>query len=90
MRRFLCLVLCLATCAVPLRLAAAERLLPPLIDKYHVTPQERAACASDAVRFCAYAYPDEDALIVCMKANRPQLSNRCVAVLDAGLRRRNL
>ena len=57
-------------------------------DKYHVTPQEKAACTEDAVRLCIQAYPDEDKLIVCMKTNRSQLSPGCLVVFDAGLKRR--
>lgn len=88
--RFLAILFCLAPVCLPLHTAAAEASVRTLHDKYHVTEQERAACGSDALRLCSQAYPDEDALIVCMKANRSMLSNACVMAFDAGLRKRRL
>ena len=64
--------------------------LPPMDDKYHVSREEKIACTGDAVRLCSDAYPDEDALIVCMKAKHAQLSGRCQAAFDVGIRRRRL
>ena len=59
-------------------------------DRYHVTPAEKAACTSDAVRLCIQTYPDENALLDCMKANREQLSPTCRVAFDAGVKRRRL
>jgi hypothetical protein len=59
-------------------------------DKYHVTPAEKAACTEDAVRLCISAYPNEEKLIACMKANHDSLSATCQVAFDAGLRRRHL
>ena len=59
-------------------------------DKYHITPAEKAACTSDAVRLCMEAYPDEDRLLSCMKQNRDALSAVCRVAFDAGTRRRRL
>jgi hypothetical protein len=73
-----------------LHTAEAQTSHPPLNDKYHVTEQERVACSSDALRLCSQAYPDEDALISCMKTNRSQLTPACVVAFDAGIRRRHL
>ena len=78
------LVLCVASF---LQVAASE---PPLNDKYHVTPAERAACSNDAVKLCLNAYPDEDALIGCMKANHDQLSRQCQIAFDLGVKKRRL
>jgi hypothetical protein len=59
-------------------------------DPYHITANEKAACTSDAVRLCMDAYPDEHKLISCMASNRASLSGTCLAVFDAGVRRRRL
>ena len=59
-------------------------------DKYHITPEEQAACQDDATVLCSYAYPDEDKLLECMRKNRSQLSEVCLRVFDAGLRRRHM
>ena len=59
-------------------------------DKYHITPEEQAACQDDATVLCSYAYPDEDKLLECMRKNRSQLSEVCLRAFDAGLRRRHL
>lgn len=59
-------------------------------DPYHVTDAEKAACTSDAVRFCYGTYPDEGKLLSCMKQNRSMLSNSCRVAFDAGVKRRRL
>ncbi len=59
-------------------------------DKLDITPEEHAACDSDAQRLCFSAYPDEDKMVACMRANRPQLTRQCRATFNAGLKRRHL
>ena len=59
-------------------------------DAFHVTEAEKAACMEDAERFCASAYPDEQRLLLCMKANRASLGPTCQPVFDAGMKRRGL
>lgn len=59
-------------------------------DKYQITEEERAACQNDAVLFCSTVYPDEDALLACMKSVRPKLTQACRVVFEAGLRRRHI
>ncbi len=59
-------------------------------DPYHVTDAEKAACTSDAVRFCYGTYPDEGKLLSCMKQNRSMLSDSCRVAFDAGVKRRRL
>lgn len=59
-------------------------------DGFHITAAEKAACTSDAIRFCAYTYPSEGRLLVCMRSNRSNLSASCRPVFEAGLRRRGL
>ena len=59
-------------------------------DKYQITPAEKAACSSDAVRLCYDTYPDEDRLLVCMRQNHASLSAACRVAFDAGTKRRRL
>lgn len=44
--------------------------------------QQRAACADDALRFCAAYVPDRSAITQCMRSKRLQLSAQCRAVMD--------
>ena len=57
---------------------------------YNITDTERAACTGDAVRFCSHTYPDQRALLSCMKQNVASLSTGCATTFKAGLRRRHL
>ena len=59
-------------------------------DEYHVTDQEKAACTTDAIRFCMDTYPNERLLLACMKRNRARLSPVCSVAFDAGVKRRHL
>ncbi len=59
-------------------------------DPMHITAAEKAACTQDATRLCSSAYPDEEKLLGCLKANRAALSAACGAAFDAGIRRRGL
>lgn len=59
-------------------------------DPFHVTDAEKAACTSDAVRFCYGTYPDEIKLLNCMKQNRQALSEGCRVAFDSGVKRRRL
>ena len=67
---------------------SAQALRVP--DKYRITDQEKAACTMDAVRLCGGAYPNEDRLIACMRANHASLSSTCRVAFDEGVRRRRL
>ena len=58
--------------------------------KYRVTDVERAACEGDAIDLCSSAYPNEDALLACMKLNIPSLTAGCRPVFLEGLPRRGL
>ena len=59
-------------------------------DGYHITAAEKAACTADATRLCFNTYPDENKLLSCMTANRTSLTQACLVVFDAGLRRRRI
>jgi hypothetical protein len=41
------------------------------------TPEERQACAPDAMRLCSDFIPDVPKITKCMIAKRPQLSEAC-------------
>ena len=75
-----------------LSLIATGLMSPALAstDQFHVTDAEKAACTSDAVRFCYGTYPDEIKLLSCMKQNRSQLSDTCRVTFDIGVKRRRL
>lgn len=77
------LVLLMTGAAVGNAAAAGE-------DRFHVTDTEKAACTSDAVRYCYGTYPDEGKLLGCMKQNRSSLSETCRVAFDAGIKRRRL
>ena len=59
-------------------------------DKYGITPQEQAACQTDATTLCSQALPDEDALIACMRGNVGRLTPTCRKTFVAGLQRRHM
>jgi hypothetical protein len=48
-----------------------------------VTAAQRAACEPDVFRLCSAAIPDVGKIITCMKANKPNLTPACHAVVDA-------
>ena len=49
-------------------------------DKYHITPQEHAACDTDVISLCSYEFPDQDKVIDCMRTKVGQLSAVCLPV----------
>lgn len=78
---------------VPLCLGLAvlcSAAIAPAEGKYQVTDAERAACEGDAISLCSAAYPDEDAMLACMKVNLTKLTTGCRPVFMEGLRRRGL
>jgi hypothetical protein len=52
------------------------------------TPEQRAACESDAMRLCGQFVPDVQRITACMQQNRRYLSPRCRAVFTASRRGR--
>jgi hypothetical protein len=46
------------------------------------TPQEQAACASDAHRFCRDDIPDNFRVLACLKAEREKITRACRQVLE--------
>lgn len=61
-----------------------------VVNKFHITPEEQAACQVDATTLCSSTFPDEDALIACMRTNVPKLSPVCRKTFVAGLQRRHM
>ncbi len=47
------------------------------------TPEEQAACAPDATRFCSDAIPDTFRVLACLQEHRKKLKKSCLHVLDA-------
>jgi len=45
------------------------------------TPEDRAACEPDAIRYCKAAMPDELRVLGCLQDNRKQISPACQRVL---------
>ena len=47
------------------------------------SPQDQAACASDASKFCSDAIPDTFRVLACLQEHRKHLKKDCREVLDA-------
>jgi hypothetical protein len=52
------------------------------------TPEQRAACESDAMRLCQQFVPDVQRITSCMTENRRYLSARCRAVFEGAAKRK--
>ena len=55
-------------------------VLAPVPASAQGTPEQRAACESDAMRLCGQYVPDVQRITACMQLNRRYLSPRCRAV----------
>ena len=53
---------------------------PPLFDT-RGTPEDQRACRGDAVKFCKQVLENDQAVLLCFKRNRAQLSRSCDATL---------
>ncbi|MGX1306187.1 hypothetical protein AB7M35_000907 [Amorphus suaedae] len=42
----------------------------------------RKACAADAQKLCASAIPNQQKVLACLEANKPQLSQACQTALQ--------
>jgi len=47
------------------------------------TPQEQAACRSDAKRFCRQQLGDDMAVQMCLQQHRTKLSKKCQKVFES-------
>ena len=61
-----------------------------VLNKYHITAEEQAACQVDATTYCSSVFPDEDALIACMRSNVTNLSPTCRKTFAVGLQKRHM
>ena len=59
-------------------------------NKYEISPVEKAACTTDAIRLCSQTYPDQDRLMDCLRSNIPNLSLVCAVAFKAGMKKRGL
>lgn len=48
------------------------------------SPEERAACTSDAFRLCSSAIPSVDRVVACLKSEKQKLSPLCRAAVQRG------
>jgi type II secretory pathway component PulL len=63
-------------------------VLMPIPAAAQGTPEQRAACESDATRLCGQFVPDIQRITSCMAQKRRYLSPGCRAVFDGGATRR--
>jgi hypothetical protein len=68
-------------CFLPACVGAADAQMP-------YTPEEQAACTSDAFRLCSQAIPDASRVKLCLEAAHDQLSPPCAAMFEPGRDRR--
>lgn len=50
----------------------------------HGTPEQRAACTSDAFRLCTSYIPDATKVETCLRQSKSGLSTACRSVLEQG------
>jgi len=48
------------------------------------TPEQRAACTSDAFKLCSSYIPDATKVETCLRQNKSDLSNACRSVFEQG------
>jgi hypothetical protein len=78
------------TCAIVLLIqifggaafAANEKQQPQPMNPFQGTPEEQAACAPDAGRFCKDAIPDTFRVLACLQENRQRIRKVCLKVLE--------
>ena len=57
----------------------------PAQARLHFSSRERAACRTDAIRYCASTYPNRRRLVNCLQSHRSSLGNRCERALVHGV-----
>jgi Cysteine rich repeat len=78
--------ICLALAAVLVlsgTALAAEPEPPPALLDFKGTPEEQAACAPDAKKFCRDDIPDTFRVLACLQENREKLKKACLGVLES-------
>ena len=71
--RSIAFILAVAFAAAPLAAAHAQ---------FEPTTEDRAACDKDAWKLCYSSIPDKQAVMLCLKGKKDQLSPRCRAQFD--------
>ena len=64
--------------------AADDKKLPgpQPFNPFQGTPEEQAACAPDATRFCKDAIPDTLRVLSCLQDSRQRIRKVCLKVLE--------
>lgn len=79
-RSLFLLAILMAASASPAQAQNPPIPLPPFLTP-RGTPEDQRACRPDAVRLCREVIDNDDAVLRCFQARRPQLSPPCAAVL---------
>ena len=79
-RSLFLLAILMASTATPIQAQQQSFPLPPFLTP-RGTPEDQRACRPDAVRLCKDVMGNNDEVLRCFQANRPQLSPPCAAVL---------
>ena len=77
------LISCSATPALAQAQSQPLQLPNPFQGLFKGTPQEQAACAPDADKFCKNMGSDELRVLGCLQRNRQQISAACRRVLES-------
>ena len=77
---------CLLAVAVVFTLPASAALAKSAYSHGTLREQAEQACYSDATTLCSDAVPDEAKVTACMKVKRSQLSPKCRAIFDKGMK----
>jgi hypothetical protein len=64
-------------------IGAAGVIAPASSQEYRGTWEQQMACTPDVWRLCSDQIPDANRIVSCLRANAPQLSNRCRAVFES-------
>jgi hypothetical protein len=56
---------------------------PAFAQEYRGTFEQQMACTPDVFRLCGEMIPDTNRIVVCLRANTPQLSGPCRAVFES-------
>ena len=67
---------------IRLSLVAVLALMPLSAVFAQGTPQQRAACRPDVVKFCKGKGDDPGVLLSCLEGNKDKISEKCRAVIE--------
>ena len=67
---------------IRLSLVAVLALMPLSAVFAQGTPQQRAACRPDVVKFCKGKGDDPGVLLNCLEENKDKISEKCRAVIE--------